>query len=554
MTTLRRGAAILLACSAGCGGDTPPGAPQPSALSFSDATAASGLDAFHHSNGTPENRTIDESFGAGVALFDADGDGDLDAFFASGDGPDAFFENDGRGVFHDRTQESGLSDDTWSYGALARDFDGDGDIDLYLTNRGPNRLFENRGGSFVDIAAERGVADPRWSSGACFFDYDRDGDLDLYVANHIDLDKEAAATKSQDFFGAQVYYGPLGLEAEPDALYRQEADGTFTDVSSAMGIDAVAYYAFHVVAFDWDGDGWQDLYVANDSTPNILWHNEEGRRFVDVGGRSGVSLSASGSPQAGMGVALGDCDGDGDADLYVTNFSEDYFTLYQAQAGGRFRDATAPAGLYRVTLASLGWGTVFEDFDADGDLDLFVANGHVFPQVDQLGRQTHYRQPNQLFENDGQGHFRIPEGGGGPGLALAAASRGVAVGDVDGDGDRDILVGNLDGPPTLLRNDSRAGNAIVLQLVGGERNSQALGARVRAQVGERVLTRTVGDGSGFLSTSSTRVHLGLGPATSARIEVRWTDGRTLDLGDLAAGRRYTITAGEGVSAEAPLGR
>jgi len=553
----RAGWLLLLAA---CGGDDDPVAappPPPSTLSLVDGTADAGLDGYRNANGTPENRTIDESFGAGVALFDADGDGDLDAFVVGGDGPDAYFENDGRGSFTERAAEVGLTGDGWGYGVLARDHDGDGDVDLYVTQRGPNRLYENRGGTFVEVAAERGVADARWSTGACFLDYDRDGDLDLYVANHIELDKEAAGSRSQDFFGLEVYYGPLGLEAQPDALYRQEADGTFTDVSEETGVGDVAYFSFQVVAFDWDGDGWQDLYVANDSTPNVLWHNQAGAGFEDVARRNGVALSVSGDPQAGMGVAVGDPNGDGNDDLYVTNFSEDYFTLYQGQGGGRFRDATAPSGLYSVTLASLGWGTVFEDLDADGDQDLFVANGHVFPQVDELGRQTRYRQRNQLFENvseaAGTSRFREPTGGGGAGLALEAVSRGVAVGDVDGDGDRDVLVGNLDGPVSLLRNESAGGAALVLELIGAGGNRDAVGARVAATCAGRTLTRTVGDGSGFLSSSSPRVHLGLGQASGASgVTITWTDGSTAALGDLAAGKRYTITQGEGVTAEADL--
>ncbi|MDA1266461.1 MAG: CRTAC1 family protein [Planctomycetota bacterium] len=548
------------ACSCGAGAGSAPAEapPPPSRLHFSDGTTASGLDAFVHRNGSADNRTIDESFGAGVALFDADGDGDLDAYLcnggdAAGNGaPNAFFRGDGEGHFVEATEEAGFTHADWSYGALARDVDGDGDTDLYVTNRGANRLYRNVDGRFEDVAAELGVDDPRWSTGAAWFDYDRDGDLDLYVANHIELDRAAAARKPQDFFGLKVYFGPLGLEAQPDALYRQEDDGSFSDVSTEMGIDAVAFFSFQVVTFDWDGDGWLDLYVANDSTPNLLWHNQEGKGFVDVAKQCHVALSVSGDPQAGMGVAVGDANGDGREDLYVTNFSEDYFTLYQRGAGDQFRDVTAPSGLYRVTLASLGWAALFEDFDADGDADLFVANGHVFPQVDELGRQTAYRQENQLFENEGAGRFRVPTGGGGPGMAVLAASRGSAAGDVDGDGDLDVLVGNLDGPPTLLVNESEVGSSLALNLIGSGRNRDAIGAVVRGRVGARHLVHTIGAGSGFLSTGDLRPTFGLGEATTLEgVSVRWPDGSEMSIGELAAGQLHTLTQGQGVSASTP---
>ena len=540
--------------------------PAPSRLRFVDGTRASGLDAFRQRNGSPDKMLVDESFGAGVALVDVDGDGDLDAYLTNGGTgqesngaapADALFLNDGAGHFTDGTEAAGLGDRLWSYGVTAADYDGDGDADLYVTNHGPNRLYRNDGGTFVDVASELGVADARWSTGARFFDFDRDGDLDLYVANHIAFDRASVAAQGlrEDYFDLEVYYGPLGLDPAPDALYRQESDGTFTDVSLESGIAARPLFAFQVVTFDWDRDGWPDLYVANDSTPNVLWHNRRDGTFEDVALGCGVALSSAGSPQAGMGVAVGDFDGDGREDLYVTNFSEDYFTLYRGGERGIFRDVTTRANLYRPTLHALGWAAFLEDFDADGDLDLFAANGHVFPQVDRLGRRTRYRQRNQLFENLSGGRFRLPPDGGGPGLAVEAASRGAAVGDVDGDGDRDVLVGNLDGPPTLLLNESRGGETLVVRLVGAAGNLDAVGARVVARVGERRLLRLVGVGSGFLSASDPRLHLGLGSAKGVdELVVTWPDGSVTEVADVAAGRVVTVAHGRGVVGEEPLGR
>lgn len=536
-----------------------------SSLWFVDATQESGLGLFLQMNGAADKPFIDESFGAGVALVDVEGDGDLDVYFCNGGLPegeggetprDALFLNDGSGRFTDGTAAAGLGSTDWNYGVCAADHDGDGDVDLYLTARGVNRLLSNRGdGTFEDVTERAGVGDPRWSTGAAFLDFDRDGDLDLYVANHIDLDRRELESSGQvgDFFDLEVYFGPAGLAAQGDAFYVNQGDGTFREATDEVGIGGVELFGFQVVALDYDNDGWNDIYVANDSTPNLLWRNKGDGTFEDVGYRVGVALSMNGDPQAGMGVAVGDYDGDAIADLYVTNFSEDYFTLYRGSGQGLFTDTTRRAGLYNQTLDSLGWGTGFEDFDGDGDLDLYVVNGHVFPQVDQLGRRVRYLQRNQVFENGGDGRFRVPSGEGGPGFAILAASRGSAAGDLDGDGDVDLVVGNLDGPPTVIRNDGAQGRTVRVRLVGAGSNPDALGARVEALAGDLSLLRIVGASHGFLSTGDLTLHFGLGEARGVdSLEIRWPDGSEERTGPLEAGSVWTVRQGEGISGSTPF--
>ena len=550
---------ILICLLASCGPQEA-STPAPSALHFVDGTAASGLGAFQQRNGSAGKNLIHESFAAGLALVDLNGDGHLDVYLTNG-GPEqgsdesvanALYLGDGQGRFAEATQGSGLGDTLWSYGVNAADYDGDSDLDLYVTNRGVNRLYRNDGaGHFEDVAANAGVAVEEWSTGSVFFDYDRDGDLDLYVVNHIDFDLQTVHEQNlrMQYYNQEVYYGPLGLDGEADRLFRNQGDGTFADVTESSGIGSVAMFGFQAVTFDYDQDGWPDLYVANDSNPNLLWRNKGDGTFEDLSARAGVALSASGDPQAGMGVAVGDYDGDLQSDLYVTNFSEDYFSLYRRTERGMFRDGTARARLQQTTMPLLGWACAFADFDADGDLDLFAANGHVFPQVDALGRQeTIYLQRNSIFENSADGRFGVPAGGGGPGFELQAASRGAAVGDVDGDGDLDLLVGNLDGPPSLLLNNGVGlGHSLHANLVGKGANTGAIGARVVARVGEKKMLRLCGTQSGFLSVGPATLHWGLGEASQVdELQVTWPDGSQESFTGVEAGR-ISITQGSGLS-------
>ncbi|MEM7311096.1 MAG: CRTAC1 family protein [Planctomycetota bacterium] len=526
-------------------------------IRFRDATVGSGLDAFTQENGNREKPFILESIGAGVALLDHDLDGDLDAYlangsslegFAPGEEPrDALFAGDGTGRFTDVTAAAGLGHPGWTMGVTVGDVEGDGDPDLFLTAYGPNALFLNDGaGVYAEATADAGLGDERWGTGASFLDYDADGDLDLYVANYVHFNQRWIERNQarQDYRGVQVYFGPTGLLGVPDLLYRNEG-GAFVDVSEEAGITGPKLHGFQVVTLDYDLDGRSDLYVANDSHRNLLWRNEGDGTFVDHAERAAVARSKSGAEQAGMGVAVGDAHADGLLDLYVTNFAEDYFTLYRGEPAGLFRDVTYRAGLGAPTRASLGWSCAFEDFDLDGDVDLFVVNGHVYPQVDLFDLGTRYRQRNQAFENDGEGRFRTVAQG--HGLAVERCSRGAAFGDVDEDGDVDVLVANLDDVPTLLLNESeRRGTWVRLRLRGTATNPDAIGARVELSAGGTTQTRVAGCGTGFLSRSDRRLVFGLGAAERVdEVRVHWPGGEVERFVELTAGEEHVLVEGEG---------
>lgn len=560
------GAALL--GGGACGGeqaDVPAplqGAPAESSWSaegpyrFSDATQAAGLAGFVQVAGSPEKPFLLETVGGGCALFDHDRDGDLDAYLTNGgrlgqplasNPSDALYRNDGRGRFTDASRAAGIDERRWTNGVRVCDADGDGLDDLYLTNYGRNTFYVADGqGAYVDRTDEAGLGVDSWSTGACFLDFDQDGDLDLHAANYVLFDEQEllAERPTTVFRGVEVMKGPRGLPGAPDCFFVNEGALRFREASRELGLHDEAF-GFQDLAFDFDLDGWIDLFVGNDSVANNLWRNLEGRRFADVALRQGVAFSLDGRPQACMGVALGDFDGDQRPDLYVTNFDDDYSTLYRGEERGFFTDVSQALGLAGPTLDKLGWGTGFVDLDLDGDLELFAVNGHVYPQVDRFNLGSSYRQPVQLFEWTGT-RFREPPGRGGLALAEKRAGRGAAAGDVDGDGDLDLLIEDLDGPPRLLRNDGRVGRRLELVLVGAGANRSAVGARAIARAGGRAQLRLAGLAEGFLSSSDRTLVFGLGECERVdELEITWPLGRVERFADLPAGKRVTIEEGAG---------
>jgi hypothetical protein len=540
----------------------------PSAPLFVESAAEAGL-TFTHVNGASGRYYIAEEMGAGVALFDYDSDGDLDVFLVQGGplgddvspsrGPrptSRLFRNDltapgnGRPALHftDVTERAGLGLEAYGMGATTGDYDNDGDLDLFVTTFGPDTLYRNNGnGTFSDVTAEAGVSDPLWSTSATFFDYDRDGNLDLFVANYLDF--TIAGNKScADPLGAPDYCGPRLYRPVPDRLYRNTGDGRFTDVTGSAGISRADGAGLGVTAGDYNGDGWLDLYVANDATPNQLWINRHDGTFVDEGLLSGAALNAGGNPEGSMGIASGDFDADGDEDLFITNLIGETFVLYKNDGKGTFDDARVAAGLAAPTAAATGFGTDWFDYDNDGWLDLFVANGAVNVIEAQRGQPSPYRMKNQLFHNTGQGRFVETSQAGGPAFARAEVGRGAAFGDVDNDGDTDIVVSNNGGPVRLFVNQNRTGNGwLQVSLDQGPRNRFAFGARIGLErEGSPTLWRRVRTDGSYLSASDVRVQFGLGAkAAIAALRVQWPDGASERWTEISANRRLTLRRGTG---------
>jgi len=539
---LTRPVPLLALLLAACGGEPAPPADSPpasSAFRFVDAGPAAGLGATGWF-GRAEKPHILESAGNGLALLDFDADGDLDLYQVVGwrlEGervaercPNRLYANRGDGTFEDVTDAAGVGDEGWGCGASVGDPDGDGDHDLFVTNFGPDALYTNRGdGTFERSPEPLGV--DGWSAGAVFFDADGDGDEDLYVTAYIDctLDDVLGARPTLAWHGVQVMLGPFGLEGAANRYFENQGGGTFREATEGAGLaDVGLYYSFAVMALDLDGDLDLDLYVANDSNPNYLYENDGQGRFQEVGLWSGAATDHDGAAQAGMGLAAGDLDGDGRVDLFVTNFAEDASTWYRNLGDCLFADATRAVGLHEPTFDALSWGAVLADLDLDGALDLFVANGHIYPQADAVRPSgLGYGQRNLLFRGDGE-RFVDVSADAGPGLEVELSSRGVAAGDLDGDGDLDLVVANVDAPPTLLRNDTaRRGHWLLVDAPGAR--------RVELELGGRRLARQEVRGGSYLSASDPRFHFGLGDA--ARVDllrVTWPDGTTDERRDLAA--------------------
>jgi hypothetical protein len=576
--------ALLLATLAAAGDrrstvNPPPAtAASTTAVTFADATVASGLAAFERTSGDPAKNYIVEAKGGGVAVFDYDGDGWLDVYFANGSSLSALregrpapraalFRNARDGTFTDVTSTADVANLGWGQGACTGDYDGDGDDDLYVTNFGPNRLYRNEGaGRFTDVAATSGVALGGWSTGCAFGDYDGDGRLDLFVAGYLSFDVDrpppappagggaasgaAAGPEKAIVPGMQAAYrpglahceyrghpamcGPKGLKGAPDHLFRNEGDGTFRDVSARAGVsDPRGYYGIGVAFFDFDDDGWLDLLVANDSCPNSVYRNKGDGSFQDISYASGAAFNEAGQAQAHMGVAIGDYDRDGRDDVHVTNFENDSNVLYHNDGNGLFSETTYSAGVGNASVPFVGWGTNFLDYDNDGWLDLFVANGHVYPFVDRTDWNTTYEQRPLLFRNQRNGRFAEVGAGGGAGLAALRSGRGSATFDYDNDGDTDVIVLPIDGQPLLLRNDggNRAGHWLRLRLVGDPKRKgprDATGALVTLTAGGVRQRADVASGRSVMSQSDRRLLFGLGAATRVeKLEVRWPNGPTV---------------------------
>ncbi len=536
---------------------------------FREGAASAGL-AFRHVSGAAGRYHLPEIMGAGGALFDYDVDGDLDVLLLQGrslEGREAqtdshrLFRNDlpaSGGVpstlrLTDVTARAGFARGDYGMGAAVGDYDNDGDPDFYVTNYGPNRLYRNnRDGTFTDVtrAAGNGLDDPRWSTSASFSDYDADGDLDLFVANYVDF-TVAGAKRCYDPTGARDYCGPLQFRPVPDRLFRNNGDGTFTNVSESSGITSADGPGLGVVGADFNQDGRSDFYIANDGVANQLWLNQGDGRFVDDALLAGVAYNGEGGPEGSMGVAVGDADNDGDLDIVVSNITRESHAFYRNLGRGAFEDARVAAGLATPTASYTGFGTDWFDYDQDGRLDLFVANGAVTILEVLRGDPFPFRQRNQLLRNLGGGRFEDVTRGAGAAFELSEVSRGAAFGDIDNDGDVDVLVTNNGGPVRLLLNQTASRNHwLQVRLEGVEDNRQGLGARVglRRDDGTTIWRRARTDGS-YLSASDPRVHFGLGLTAVEAVVVEWPRGLKETWTDITPNRIVTLRQGSGATSD-----
>jgi hypothetical protein len=534
---------------------------------FVEAAAGAGL-AFTHVNGATGHYYMAEQMGAGVALFDYDNDGDLDVYLVQG-GPlvrgaspaadhpaGRLFRNDlqvsdaGRRTlrFTDVTARAGVDRRAYGMGVAVGDYDNDGDLDLLVTSFGPETLYRNNGdGTFSDVTREAGVSDELWSTSAAFVDHDRDGDLDLFVANYLDFTL-ADNKVCHDALGARDYCSPRAYRPVPDRFYRNDGNGRFADATESSGISKADGAGLGVATGDYNGDGWPDLYVANDAAPNQLWINQRDGTFRDEGLLSGAAVNAAGNPEGSMGIASGDPDADGDEDLFVTNIAGETFVLYENDGRATFDDARARWGVGLPTAAMTGFGTDWIDYDNDGWLDLFVANGAVNLIESQRGQPAPFRMKNQLFRNTGARRFVETTASGGPAFEHADIGRAAAFGDVDNDGDVDIAVTSNGGPVRLLLNqNSTPHHWLQVRLSQGPGNRLGFGAWIGVErAGRPTLWRRVRTDGSYLSASDTRVHFGLGAADAIdSMVVQWPDGERERWTRIAADRGITLRRGSG---------
>ncbi|MGH9397828.1 MAG: CRTAC1 family protein [Terriglobia bacterium] len=547
----------------------PGAAPQPeqSPVIFVDVAAQAGVTVPNVWGGVEHKKYIIEAKGSGIAFFDYDQDGWLDIYLTNGTRLDTtwppgraphthLLKNNRDGTFTDVTEKSGLARTGWQTGVCVGDYDNDGWDDLFLTFWGQNVLFHNNGdGTFADVTKKAGLwkDEVRWGSGCCFLDYDRDGHLDLFVANYIVLDIAKVPAPGQTGYcqwkGVPVMCGPRGLPGGSNILYHNNGDGTFADVSQKSGILAPGpRYSITPVSYDFDNDGWPDIYVSVDSEPSILLHNNHNGTFTDVGVMSGVAYNEDGQEQAGMGIGVGDYDCDGNLDIFKTNFSDDTCDLYHNNGDGTFQDVTFVSGV-GVNTQYVGWGCGFVDYDNDGWTDIFQANGHVYPEIDNLHLDQTFKEPRIVYHNLGNGKFKDVSKIMGPGVTTKHSSRGCAFGDYDNDGGVDVLILNMNETPSLLRNEGgNKKNWIKLKLIGAHCNRTAIGARAYVTTGKHRQMNEVASGGSVMSQSDLRLHFGIGNAPVVDlIEVKWpTTWKIEKFTRIKSNQILTIKEGAGI--------
>jgi enediyne biosynthesis protein E4 len=529
-----------------------------------DVTNAAGIKFEHVSS--PEKRYIVESMSGGIAIIDYDRDGWPDLYFTNAQTVEsalagkksrsALYHNNRDGTFTDVTDRAGVGYPCWAMGAVVGDYNNDGWPDLLVTCLGGVVLYRNNGdGTFADVTNAAGLTDAMWATGAAFGDYDGDGWPDLFVSHYVDIRLDdlpkLSSWKSCQYRGLDVQCGPRGLKGARDLLYHNNRDGTFTEVSKSAGVDDPrGFYGLGAVWSDFNDDGRLDLFVANDATPNFLYRNDGNGHFTEIGFFAGTAVSQDGAEQAGMGVAVGDYLHTGRPAIFVSHFEEQYGTLYRNEGSMSFTDVSYAADIARSTTPYVGWGTELFDFDNDGWLDLFLVNGHIYPQVDALEVGAKYREPKLLFLNQHDGSFRNISKFAGPAIQIPQVSRGAAFGDLFNDGRIDAVVENLDGSPMILRNQGGKQNHwISFELAGSKSNRLALNARVRVVAGDLTQSGEVRSGGSYLSQNDLRVHFGLGNKEKLdKVEIRWPSGKVDTLANLPADHFYTVLEGEGVVA------
>jgi hypothetical protein len=529
---------------------------------FTDITESAGI-RFQHAV-SPEKKYLVESMSGGVMLLDYDQDGWLDIYFTNAPSVDmaqhgekarsALYHNNQNGTFSDVTDKAGVTYPCWAMGGAVADYNNDGWPDILVTCAEGVVLYRNNGkGSFTDVTRQAHLVDPRWATGAAFADYDGDGFVDLMITRYVELDlknlPKFGAGPTCHYRGIAVQCGPRGMKGLGDSLYHNNGDGTFTEVSKSAGVDdAHGRYGLGLTWSDFNDDGRIDLFVADDSTPNYLYRNDGNGHFTDVSFASGTALGSDGGEMAGMGIAVCDYNHSGRFSIHVTNFEDQNNSLYRNDGNLSFTEDSYAAGIGTATVPYLGWGTGCVDLDNDGWPDLFVVNGHVYPQVERLAVGAKYQERKLVFLNQHDSTFQDVSALVGPALATPQASRGAAFGDLDNDGGLDVVVENIDGAPLVLRNiGGNQKHWVTLELIGGKSNRLAIGSKVKAVAAPLIQVDEVRSGGSYLSQSDLRIHFGLGEADKLnRVEIRWPSGQTETLQNLAADQSYVIKEGEGI--------